>query len=56
MAINEFNKLSIYVTAPGMYTTIQDEGRVGFQQYGMPVAGPMDSESYLLGQALVGNV
>ena len=39
-----------------MYTTIQDEGRVGFQQYGMPVAGPMDSESYLLGQALVGNV
>ena len=26
-------------------------GRVGFQQYGMPVAGPMDSESYLLGQS-----
>ncbi len=26
-----------------------------YQQYGMPVAGPMDSESYLLGQALVGN-
>ena len=52
MAINEFNKLSIYVNAPGMYTTIQDKGRVGFQQYGMPVAGPMDSESYLLGQAL----
>ena len=38
-----------------MYTTIQDAGRVGYQQYGMPVAGPMDSESYLLGQALVGN-
>ena len=56
MAINEFKKASIYVTSPGMYTTIQDEGRVGFQQYGMPVAGPMDSESYLLGQALVGNV
>ena len=56
MAINEFNKLSIHVNTPGMYTTIQDEGRVGFQQYGMPVAGPMDSESYLLGQALVGNV
>ena len=56
MAINEFNKSSIYVNAPGMYTTIQDKGRVGFQQYGMPVAGPMDSESYLLGQALVGNV
>jgi len=56
VAINEFKPASIYVNAPGMYTTIQDEGRVGFQQYGMPVAGPMDSESYLLGQALVGNV
>ena len=56
MAINNFQKSSIYINEPGMYTTIQDEGRVGFQQYGMPVAGPMDSESYLLGQALVGNV
>lgn len=38
-----------------MLTTIQDSGRIGFQQYGMPVAGPMDYESYRLGQALVGN-
>ena len=55
MALNSFKKASIYVDGPGMYTTIQDAGRVGYQQYGMPVAGPMDSESYLLGQALVGN-
>ncbi len=55
MGINEFKAALIRVDAPGMYTTIQDSGRVGFQQYGMPVAGPMDSESYLLGQALVGN-
>ena len=53
--INEFQRALIRVDAPGMYTTIQDLGRIGFQQYGMPVAGPMDSESYLLGQALVGN-
>jgi len=53
--INEFQRALIRVDAPGMYTTIQDIGRIGFQQYGMPVAGPMDSESYLLGQALVGN-
>lgn len=38
-----------------MMTTVQDGGRVGFQQYGMPVAGPMDGESYAIGQALVGN-
>ena len=56
MALNEFENAVIHVDAPGMYTTIQDIGRVGYQQYGMPVAGPMDSESYLLGQALVGNV
>ena len=55
MDINEFQRALIRVDAPGMYTTIQDIGRIGFQQYGMPVAGPMDSESYLLGQALVGN-
>ena len=56
MALNEFENAVIHVDAPGMYTTIQDIGRMGYQQYGMPVAGPMDSESYLLGQALVGNV
>lgn len=55
MALNKFENAVIHVDAPGMYTTIQDIGRVGYQQYGMPVAGPMDSESYLLGQALVGN-
>ena len=55
MALNKFENTVIHVDAPGMYTTIQDIGRVGYQQYGMPVAGPMDSESYLLGQALIGN-
>lgn len=48
-------KISIQFIQPGFFTTIQDAGRTGYQQYGMPVAGPMDIESYLLGQALVGN-
>ncbi|KAF1683111.1 biotin-dependent carboxyltransferase family protein [Veillonella sp. R32] len=39
----------------GFLTTIQDGGRRGYQQYGMPVAGAMDLESYELGQRLVGN-
>ena len=45
MAASEYNHASFEVTSPGMMTTVQDAGRVGFQQYGMPVAGPMDSES-----------
>lgn len=45
----------LYVDEPGLQTTIQDQGRIGYQQYGMPVAGVMDRDSYLIGQALVGN-
>ena len=48
-------RASIEILQPGLFTTVQDAGRTGYQQYGMPVAGPMDIESYLLGQALVGN-
>ena len=55
MALNSFKKASNPRRWTRNVTTIQDAGRVGYQQYGMPVAGPMDSESYLLGQALVGN-
>ena len=55
MAIINFERTSFHVDAPGMFTTVQDSGRVGYQQFGMPVAGPMDGESYALGQALVGN-
>ena len=55
MAVCEYKNASFEVVAPGMMTTVQDGGRIGFQQYGMPVAGPMDGESYAIGQALVGN-
>ena len=55
MAVSEYKNASFEVVAPGMMTTVQDGGRVGFQQYGMPVAGPMDGESYAIGQALVEN-
>jgi antagonist of KipI len=45
----------IFVMKPGMLTTIQDEGRWGFQSRGVPVAGPMDPCSHRLANALVGN-
>lgn len=36
MAVSEYKNASFEVVAPGMMTTVQDGGRVGFQQYGMP--------------------
>ncbi len=43
------------VLKPGLLTTLQDLGREGFQQYGMVVAGAMDSFSLQVGNLLVGN-
>lgn len=38
-----------------MLTTVQDLGRWGHQEYGVPVAGPMDAYSHRLANRLVGN-
>jgi biotin-dependent carboxylase-like uncharacterized protein len=43
------------VTAPGFHTTLQDQGRRGFQHVGVPVSGALDRNGYLLANALVGN-
>lgn len=43
------------VIAPGFLTTIQDEGRRGFQRVGVPVAGALDRDGFTLANALVGN-
>lgn len=40
----------------GLLTTIQDKGRTGLQQYGMPVAGAMDDFSLRIANLLVGNM
>ncbi len=45
----------IRIINPGIYTSIQDLGRYGYQQYGMPVAGAMDSFSLRVANKLVGN-
>lgn len=47
--------MSIYIETPGMQTTVQDLGRVGYQKYGISVAGPMDARSFRLANILVGN-
>lgn len=43
------------VLKPGFSTTIQDRGRVGFQKYGVPVSGAMDTYAFLTANLLVGN-
>ena len=46
---------SVTVLRPGLSTTIQDEGRWGYQDLGVPVSGPMDPVSHRLANAIVGN-
>jgi biotin-dependent carboxylase-like uncharacterized protein len=43
------------INAPGVHTTIQDFGRVGYQDIGVPVSGALDPESLRLANRLVGN-
>ncbi len=45
----------IQVSRPGLLTTVQDNGRWGYQDEGVPVAGPMDWFSHRLANELVGN-
>jgi biotin-dependent carboxylase-like uncharacterized protein len=40
---------------PGLHTTIQDMGRFGFQDLGVPTAGALDMVGLRLANALVGN-
>lgn len=44
------------VIAPGILTTVQDLGRFGYQRYGVPVAGAMDSYAAKVANILAGNV
>ena len=46
---------ALHVIKPGLLTTVQDLGRFGGQQSGVPVAGPMDTFSHRLANQLLGN-
>jgi biotin-dependent carboxylase-like uncharacterized protein len=43
------------VVDPGLHTTVQDLGRIGYQALGVPVSGALDAVALRLGNALVGN-
>lgn len=45
----------IKILTSGFYSTIQDYGRIGFQDYGVPYSGVMDKNAYALANLLLGN-
>lgn len=47
--------MAIRILSPGLFTTVQDLGRTGYQQYGVPVAGAVDARALRLANLLVGN-
>lgn len=47
--------MAIKVNKPGLLTTVQDTGRFGEYDIGMPPSGAMDMFSYQVGNYLVGN-
>ena len=47
--------MGVIVENPGIQTTVQDEGRFGYQQFGVSPAGPMDTKSFFLANILAGN-
>ncbi|WP_299222292.1 biotin-dependent carboxyltransferase family protein [uncultured Aquimarina sp.] len=46
---------SLEVISSGLYTTIQDGGRQGFSEFGVPRSGVMDRQSFFLANAILNN-
>lgn len=44
-----------FVRKPGLMTTFQDTGRIGYQRFGVPVSGAMDQFAMQVANILVGN-
>lgn len=47
--------MSLRIIEPGWGTTLQDHGRLGYEQLGVPRAGAVDREGFDLANRLVGN-
>ena len=48
-------KKGFTVLNPGVLTTVQDFGRIGYQQFGVSVSGAMDPRAMRFANLLVGN-
>lgn len=49
------NPSIIHIVRPGLFTTIQDLGRHGYQRFGVSVSGAMDPWALTVGNRLLGN-
>ncbi|MDR3569478.1 MAG: biotin-dependent carboxyltransferase family protein [Syntrophobacteraceae bacterium] len=47
---------AIKIIEPGPLATVQDRGRFGFRDKGVPVCGAVDQQAYRLGNLLAGNL
>jgi 5-oxoprolinase (ATP-hydrolysing) subunit C len=47
--------MGLLVINPGLFTTVQDLGREGYREWGVPIGGTFDRASAALANALVGN-
>ena len=45
----------IKVIDPGFYSSIQDLGRFGAQNFGVPISGPMDQFSADIANKIIGS-
>lgn len=45
----------LHVLNPGLFTSVQDRGRTGFRDIGVPTSGVLDLDAMRLANALVGN-
>lgn len=48
--------MAVEIIQPGLATTVQDRGRIGYYHLGLPQGGALDQYSYELANALVGNL
>ncbi len=47
--------MSLIVLKPGLFTTVQDAGRIGYREWGVPTGGAFDQGSAGIANAIVGN-
>ncbi len=47
--------MGLLVVHPGLHATVQDRGRTGYREWGVPVAGAFDRDASALANALLGN-
>jgi len=48
-------ELKLHIIKPGLFTTVQDQGRPGYQAFGVPISGALDQKSAAVGNLLVNN-